>query len=78
MIWGFLIPGWLKKGAALLAGAALALLGAFYAGRREGKLAGKTDALEADRKANERINKANVSRGDINDDIDFLRKRSGK
>lgn len=76
MIWGFLIPGWLKKGAALVVGAALALLGAFYAGRREGRQAGNIDALEADRKADRRIDNADVSRGNADDDREFLRKRS--
>ena len=35
--WGWIIPGWLKRAAAWLAGAALALLAAFSFGKREAK-----------------------------------------
>ena len=46
MLWGWLIPGWIKRGALALAGLALALLAAFGAGRREGRISGRAKASE--------------------------------
>lgn len=76
MIWGFLIPGWVKRLAIYAVAGAVAVLGIFAAGKREGRLRAKTDALEADRKADRRIDNADVSRGDTNSDRDWLHKRS--
>ena len=76
MIWGWIIPGWLKRLAIYAVAGAVAVLGVFAAGKREGRIGAKTDALEADRKADRRIDNADVSRGNPADDRDFLYKRS--
>lgn len=77
MIW-LLIPGWLKRAVAWAAVGLAAIAGIFMAGKREARQAAKTERLEADRRANERINDADVSRGDADSDTDWLRHRSGK
>ena len=76
MIWGFLIPGWVKRLAIYAVAGAVAVLGIFAAGKREGRLRAKTDALEADRKADRRMDNAEVSSGKPDDDREWLRKRS--
>jgi len=76
MIWGFLMPGWLKRLAIYAVARAVAVLGIFAAGKREGRLGAKTDALEADRKADRRIDNADVSSGNSDRDREWLRKRS--
>jgi len=76
VIWGFLIPGWLKRLAIYAVAGAVAVLGIFAAGKREGRLGAKTDALEADRKADRRIDNADVSSGNSDRDREWLRKRS--
>lgn len=47
---GFLIPGWLKRGALALAGLALALLGARWSGKREGLSQARSEAQQKDAK----------------------------
>ena len=54
------------------------LVGPYLAGRAQARQKAKTEALEADKKANERINHADVSSGNAADDRSWLRKRSGK
>jgi len=46
MLWGWLIPGWLKRGVALAVAGLLVILGAWGAGRREGGQAAKKRAAE--------------------------------
>lgn len=46
MIWGWLIPGWLRRGVLWVAGAALALLAAWGAGKREGRQTARRKAAE--------------------------------
>lgn len=46
MLWGWLIPGWLKRAAAWVALAAAALLGAWTVGRQGGGQAVKKRAAE--------------------------------
>jgi hypothetical protein len=78
MIWGLLIPGWLKRAALWAVGGLVAALGIFMAGKRAGGQAAKSRALEADRKADRRMDHADVSRGDSGADIEWLRKRADK
>lgn len=46
MIWGWLIPGWLRRAVLWLSGAALALLAAWGMGRREGRQTARRKAAE--------------------------------
>lgn len=46
MIWGWLIPGWLKRAVLALAAGALAILGAFAAGKREARKDAKAKGAE--------------------------------
>jgi hypothetical protein len=64
-----------------IAGAAVALLGilgSYMAGKRQGRLRAKSEALEADRKADRRMDDADVSHGDADADTAWLRDRAGK
>lgn len=54
------------------------LVGPYLVGRVQARQKAKIEGLEADKKANERINHADVSRGNADDDAAWLRKRSGK
>jgi len=47
------IPSWLKRAVAGVVGAVALLWGAWVMGKREGTQAAKTDALQADARANE-------------------------
>lgn len=51
MLWGWLIPGWLRRAVFWAVGAALAVFGIWTAGKREGRSRAKSEALEADKKA---------------------------
>ena len=46
MLWGWLIPGWLRRAALALGALALAVLGAFAAGKREARRDAKAKAAE--------------------------------
>jgi len=54
------------------------LVGPYLVGRAQARQKAKIEGLEADKKANERINHADVSSGSAADDAKWLRKRSGK
>lgn len=51
MIWGLLIPSWRRRVVLWLAGAVVAVLGIFMAGKREARRDAKTKAAEATVKA---------------------------
>ncbi len=72
------IPGWLKRGAFYIVAGLLAVAGVFLAGKREGRQRAKSEAMEADRETDRRIDKADVSRGDPAADREWLRKRADK
>ena len=73
MIWGFLIPDWLKRGLAY-AGVALAALGAaVLAGMRIAAERAKVRDLKGYQKTRKRIDDAKGSSGNRDDDIDWLR-----
>lgn len=76
MIWGWLIPGWLRRAVLALGALALAVLGAFAAGKREARRDADRKNLEADNDANRRMDQADVSRGDADADREWLRERS--
>lgn len=78
MLWGMLIPAWLKRAAVALAGGLAVIMGAFLAGKREGRRDAKIADTEADNAAHKRMDKADVSNGSADDDREWLRKRSGK
>jgi hypothetical protein len=56
--------------------AILALIGAFFLGRRAQQKKIEIDALEAQVETFGRMNDADVSRGDAADDLDWLQQRS--
>ena len=58
MIWGLLIPGWLKRGLAWAVAAGAVALGIFTAGKREARKDAKADALKAKAKTTERVQNA--------------------
>ncbi len=76
MIWGWLIPGWLKRAVLALGAVALAILAAFGAGKREARRDAKAkaakDALETRRRIDDALEK---SRRDGGSWHDRLRKR---
>lgn len=76
MLWGWLIPGWLRRAVLALGALALAVLGAFAAGKREARRDADRKNLEADKDANRRMDGADVSRGDADADREWLRERS--
>ncbi len=76
MLWGWLIPGWLRRAVLALGALALAVLGAFAAGKREARRDADRKNLEADKDANRRMDQADVSRGDADADREWLRERS--
>lgn len=76
MLWGWLIPGWLRRAAMAAGAVALAVLGAFFAGKREARRDADRKNLEADKDANRRMDQADVSRGDADADREWLRERS--
>ena len=58
MIWGWLIPGWLRRAVIGIGAALVAALGIFYAGKREARKDAKTDALKRKIKTTERVQNA--------------------
>lgn len=74
MLWGWLIPGWLRRAAMAAGAVALAVLGAFFAGKREARRDAKAkdakDALETRR----RIDNADDVGGDPDRAREWLRK----
>lgn len=62
---------------AVLAGI-IAIAGAFLAGKRNASQKAKIKGLEADKKANERIDHADISSGDVDADTEWLSGRAKK
>lgn len=58
MIWGWLIPGWLRRAVIGIGAALIAALGIFYAGKREARKDAKSDALKRKVKTIERVQNA--------------------
>ena len=58
MIWGWLIPGWLRRAAMALGAAAMLALGAFAAGKREARRDAKAKAAEDHIKTRKEIDDA--------------------
>lgn len=73
MIWGWLIPGWLRRAVLGLGALALALLAAFGAGKREARRDAKAKGAKDHIDTRRRIDRAKGSTGDRADDIDWLR-----
>ncbi len=70
---GRFIPAWIKRAVAWAAVAAVALLGAWGAGKREGGQAAKKRDAEAYKKTRKRIDNVKGSTGNADDDIEWLR-----
>lgn len=79
---GFLIPGWLKRAALALAGLALAMFGAWGAGRREGRqrAAQKAaeDALKRTEKGRAAVGKAKAKLDAGKTPEEIVRENDGK
>lgn len=73
MIWGFLIPDWLKRGAIYAGLAVVAFGGAFLAGMSKMAERAKVRDLKGYQKTRKRIDDAKGSSGNRDDDIDWLR-----
>lgn len=58
MPWGWLIPGWLRRAAMAAGAVALAVLGAFFAGKREARRDAKAKAAEDHIKTRKEIDDA--------------------
>lgn len=58
MIWGWLIPGWLRRAVIGIGAALIAAVGIFYAGKREARKDAKSDALKRKVKTIERVQNA--------------------
>lgn len=58
MIWGWLIPGWLRRAVIGIGAALIAAVGIFFAGKREARKEAKVDALERKIKTTERVQNA--------------------
>ena len=66
MIWGWLIPGWLRRAVIGIGAALIAAFGIFMAGKREARRDAKTAALKRKIDTTERVQNApRVSDGDI-------------
>lgn len=63
---------------ARLLGPVLPFLATWVAAKRDAAQAAKNRGLEADRKADRRMDHAQVSSGDSDSDTEWLRRRSGK
>lgn len=74
MIWGWLIPGWLKRAALALGAVALAVLAAFGAGKREAKRDAKARAAKDALDTRRRIDNADDVGGDPDRAREWLRK----
>ena len=76
MLWGWLIPRWLRRAVAVLGVAVVAILGAFAAGKREARRDAKAKAAEDHIKTRKEIDDALAdSRRDGASWRDRLRKR---
>lgn len=58
MIWGWLIPGWLRRAVIGIGAALVAAFGIFMAGKREARRDAKADALKRKAKTTERVQNA--------------------
>lgn len=63
---------------ARLLGPFIPYLAVWAAAKRDASQSRKIDRLEADKAANERMSRADISSGDADADREWLRKRSGK
>ena len=72
MIWGLLIPGWLKRAAIGIAVAAAGAIGFFIAGKREGKRDAAVKDAKEYAKTRKRIDNAKGSAGNTSDDVNWL------
>jgi len=78
MIWGFLIPGWLRRAVLALGAVALAILAAFGAGKREAKRDAKAARNKAALDTRRRIDDADDVGGDPDRAREWLRKHGDK
>lgn len=76
MLWGWLIPGWLKRAVLALGAVALAVLAAFGAGRREARRDAKAKAAKDALDTRRRIDNADDVGGDPDRAREWLRKHS--
>lgn len=76
MIWGWLIPGWLKRAVLALGAVALAVLAAFGAGKREAKRDAKAKAAKDALDTRRRIDNADDVGGDPDRAREWLRDHS--
>lgn len=74
MIWGWLIPGWLRRAAMALGAAAMLALGAFAAGKREARRDAKARAAKDALETRRRIDNADDVGGDPDRAREWLRK----
>lgn len=74
MIWGWLIPGWLRRAAMALGAAAMLALGAFAAGKREARRDAKAKAAKDALETRRRIDNADDVGGDPDRAREWLRK----
>lgn len=74
MLWGWLIPGWLKRAALALGAVALAVLAAFGAGKREARRDAKAKAAKDALDTRRRIDNADDVGGDPDRARDWLKK----
>lgn len=74
MIWGLLIPGWLRRAVLALGAAVLLALGIFGAGKREGKRDAKAARDKAALDTRRRVENADDVGGDPDRAREWLRK----
>lgn len=74
MLWGWLIPGWLRRAALAVGALALAVLGAFAAGKREARRDAKARAAKDALETRRRIDNADDVGGDPDRAREWLRK----
>lgn len=74
MLWGWLIPGWMKRVVLALGAVALAVLAAFGAGKREARRDAKAQAAQDALETRRRIDNADDVGGDPDRAREWLRK----
>ena len=74
MLWGWLIPGWLRRAVLAIGALALAVLGAFAAGKREARRDAKARAAKDALETRRRIDNADDVGGDPDRAREWLRK----
>ncbi len=74
MLWGWLVPKWLRRTALALGALALAVLGAFAAGKREARRDAKAQAAQDALETRRRIDNADDVGGDPDRAREWLRK----